>query len=125
MSGYYADYMKEMEKYKVPNIVVTVEDVVIVPLYRSSAECYVQVRLHNTTLLEADISGYRLKVKVGDKGQVFGGIHEKDIVQAINNKLRTTHFDKNQIDAHQSQCPSRGIDSTIPGIPFLAGFDSN
>lgn len=29
---------------------------------------------------------FTIKVKVGDKGQVFGGIHEKDIAEAINNK---------------------------------------
>ena len=44
---------------------------------------------------------FSLKVKVGDKGQIFGGIHEKDIVAAINSK---TNFgiDKSQITEHTS-----------------------
>jgi large subunit ribosomal protein L9 len=42
---------------------------------------------------------FTLKVKVGDKGQVFGGIHEKDIAQVINANLKT-NIVKSQIDAH-------------------------
>lgn len=38
---------------------------------------------------------FTLKVKVGDKGQVFGGVHEKDIVDVINQKMNS------QIDRHQ------------------------
>jgi large subunit ribosomal protein L9 len=30
---------------------------------------------------------FNLQVKVGDKGQVFGSIHEKDIAEIINKKL--------------------------------------
>jgi large subunit ribosomal protein L9 len=39
---------------------------------------------------------FTIKVKVGDKGQIFGGAHEKDIVSAINTKLGTD-FEKNTI----------------------------
>jgi large subunit ribosomal protein L9 len=42
---------------------------------------------------------FTVKVKVGDKGQVFGGVHEKDIIAAIRQKLKT-ELDKSQIDAH-------------------------
>ena len=49
--------------------------------------------------LQADLEKrtFTLKVKVGDKGQIFGGIKDKDIAQAINNKLNTT-LEKNQIE---------------------------
>lgn len=30
---------------------------------------------------------FTLKVKVGEKGQVFGGVHEKDIAKAISDKM--------------------------------------
>lgn len=43
---------------------------------------------------------FTLKVKVGDKGQVFGGIHEKDIAGAINEKMNL-QFEKNQIELPQ------------------------
>lgn len=33
---------------------------------------------------------FTVAVKVGDKGQIFGGAHEKDIIAAINAKLNTT-----------------------------------
>jgi len=39
---------------------------------------------------------FAVKVKVGDKGQIFGGVHEKDIIQAINSKLGSA-LDKSQI----------------------------
>ncbi len=38
-----------------------------------------------------------LKVNVGDKGQIFGGIHEKEIAKAISDKLKTT-IEKNQVE---------------------------
>ncbi len=40
---------------------------------------------------------FSLQVKVGDKGQVFGGVHEKDIAQVISKKTGTT-IDKHQVD---------------------------
>ncbi len=43
---------------------------------------------------------FTLKVKVGDKGQVFGGVHEKDIAAVINGKLNS-NLDKGQIDTHR------------------------
>ena len=39
---------------------------------------------------------FTIKVKVGDKGQIFGGAHEKDILQAINAKLGS-NFEKSSI----------------------------
>ncbi len=40
---------------------------------------------------------FTIKVKVGDKGQVFGGIHEKEIAKAITDKMGLD-IDKNQIE---------------------------
>ncbi|MDR3642227.1 MAG: 50S ribosomal protein L9 [Candidatus Doudnabacteria bacterium] len=37
-----------------------------------------------------------LKVKVGDKGQVFGGVHEKDIAEAVSKKISIT-VDRSQV----------------------------
>lgn len=42
---------------------------------------------------------FTLKVKVGDKGQLFGGVNEKDIIKAINSKLKAT-LDKSQVEGH-------------------------
>lgn len=30
---------------------------------------------------------FSVKVKVGDKGQIFSGVHEKDIMSAVNSKM--------------------------------------
>ncbi len=43
---------------------------------------------------------FTIHVKVGDKGQIFGGAHEKDIVTAINAKMNTT-FDKHNVHIKQ------------------------
>lgn len=40
---------------------------------------------------------FTVKVKVGDKGQVFGGVHEKDIAKVISDKISHT-IEKNQIE---------------------------
>ena len=40
---------------------------------------------------------FTLKVKVGDKGQVFGGVHEKDIAAAISDKMNHP-IEKSQIE---------------------------
>ena len=37
------------------------------------------------------------KVKVGDKGQIFSGVHEKDVVSAINSKTGL-NLEKNQVE---------------------------
>lgn len=40
---------------------------------------------------------FTVEVKVGDKGQIFGGAHEKDIITVINAKLNT-NFDKHSVE---------------------------
>jgi large subunit ribosomal protein L9 len=42
---------------------------------------------------------FTIKVKVGDKGQVFSGVHEKDIIRAIFQKTKIT-LDKSNIATH-------------------------
>ena len=39
---------------------------------------------------------FTIKVKMGDKGQIFGGVHEKDIAKAVSNKMGTK-IEKNQV----------------------------
>ncbi len=51
----------------------------------------------NKTELEKRI--FTVKVKTGDKGQLFGGVHEKDIAASIYQKTKI-QLDKSQINAH-------------------------
>lgn len=44
---------------------------------------------------------FTVKVKTGDKGQIFGGVHEKDIAAAIYQKTKI-ELDKANIDSHKS-----------------------
>lgn len=43
---------------------------------------------------------FTVKVKTGDKGQIFGGVHEQDIARAIFQKTKI-HLEKSQIGAHK------------------------
>lgn len=52
------------------------------------------------TKAELERRTFTVKVKTGDKGQVFGGVHEKDIAAAIYQKTKLT-VEKSQIDAHK------------------------
>lgn len=40
---------------------------------------------------------FQIKVKVGDKGQVFGGLHEKDVAKFVAGKMGI-NIDKSQLD---------------------------
>ncbi len=42
---------------------------------------------------------YTLKVKAGDKGQIFGGIQVADIIKAVKDQAKV-ELDKSQIDFH-------------------------
>lgn len=46
---------------------------------------------------EIEKRSFSLRVKVGDKGQIFGGVHEKEIAGIISARLGTT-IEKNQIE---------------------------
>ena len=39
---------------------------------------------------------FKISLKVGDKGQIFSSVHDKDIAHAINAKLKI-HLDRHQI----------------------------
>lgn len=43
---------------------------------------------------------FTVKIKTGDKGQIFGGVHEKDIAAAVFQKTKI-QLDKSQISAHK------------------------
>ncbi len=43
---------------------------------------------------------FTVKIKTGDKGQIFGGVHEKDIASAIFQKTKI-QLDKSQIGANK------------------------
>ncbi len=40
---------------------------------------------------------FMVKVKVGDKGQIFSGVHEKDVISSINSKMSFS-LEKNQVE---------------------------
>ena len=40
---------------------------------------------------------FTIKVKVGEKGQIFSGVHEKDVVKAVNDKM-SLGLEKNQVE---------------------------
>jgi large subunit ribosomal protein L9 len=44
---------------------------------------------------------FTIKVKTGDKGQIFGGVNEKDIIRAIFQKTKI-NLEKKQITAHHA-----------------------
>ncbi len=56
-----------------------------------------KIRDFNSKLkTDLDKRTFTIAVKVGDKDQIFGSVHEKDVQQAINNKLGTA-IEKHQI----------------------------
>lgn len=63
------------------------------------AEAKHQKEISQLQSLKADLEKrvFAVKVKVGDKGQIFSGVHEKDVIKVINDVMRTT-LDKNQVD---------------------------
>lgn len=54
----------------------------------------------NDAKKELEKRTFTVKVKTGDKGQIFGGVHEKDIAAAIFQKTKIK-LDKSQIGAHK------------------------
>lgn len=53
-------------------------------------------KLHS---LKADLEKriFSVKVKVGDKGQIFSGVHEKDVAKALNDATKG-NLEKNQVE---------------------------
>lgn len=66
---------------------------------KKEAESKKNKEIERTQKLKQDLEKrtFKLKVKVGEKGQVFSGVHEKDILKAINEDLGL-ELEKNQID---------------------------
>ncbi len=58
-----------------------------------------QKQILNAQSLKQDLEKktFSVKVKVGAKGQIFGAVHEKEIVVAVNSK-HSTEFEKSQIE---------------------------
>lgn len=59
---------------------------------------------------------FKVKVKVGEKGQVFGGVHEKDVAKAVSEKMEM-EVGKSQVELsgalkdlgiHQARLKLRG-----------------
>lgn len=57
-------------------------------------------KLH-TNKAELERRTFTVKVKVGNKGQIFAGVHEKDIADAIYQKTKIK-VEKHQIGAHKT-----------------------
>ena len=55
--------------------------------------------IEKLSAIKADLEKrtFTVKVKVGDKGQVFSGVHDKDIVSILNSKMSLS-LQKNQVD---------------------------
>ncbi len=63
-------------------------------LVKESKEASAKIARENEKLknlkTELEKRTFRLQVKVGDKGQIFGGVHEKEIANAVNAKLNSS-----------------------------------
>ena len=59
-----------------------------------------QLKVAESHKAELERRIFTVRVKTGDKGQIFGGVHEKDIAAAIYQKTKI-ELDKSQIDAHK------------------------
>jgi len=64
---------------------------------------------------------FTVKVKVGDKGQVFGGVHEKDIALVISDKMNHG-IDKNQIEI---SAPIKQVGEHIAKVRLSQGITAS
>ncbi len=64
---------------------------------------------------------FTIKVKVGDKGQIFGSVHEKDISSSISSKLNYP-LEKNQIAIEN---PIKQIGEHLVKIKLGGGISAN
>lgn len=63
---------------------------------------------------------FNLTVKVGDKGQIFGGVHEKDVADAVNGKL-SLNLDKRQVEI---AAPIKSLGNHQVKISFPGGLSA-
>lgn len=66
---------------------------------QKEAEAKHQKQLSKLAALKVELEKrtFVVKVKVGDKGQIFSGVHEKDIARAIKEKM-DVELEKNQFE---------------------------
>lgn len=74
-----------------------------------------------TIKAELEKSTFSLQVKVGEQGQVFGGVHEKEIAEAINKKL-ALNIDRHQIEI---SAPIKQIGPHKARLKFVGGLTAN
>lgn len=69
---------------------------------KADAEAKKDRKIEKSKNLKADIEKktFTVKVNVGDKGQIFGGVHEKDIISVVNEKMGTAF---NKVDLKLSE----------------------
>jgi len=76
----------------------------------SKERTHKQVRLREQIVnnkFELEKRIFTIKIKAGDKGQIYGGVHEKDIIDAIHQKTKIM-LQKHQVDAHKT-IKERGV----------------
>ena len=60
-----------------------------------------QISKFETWKKELEKRTFTIKVKIGNKGQIFGGVHEKDIIDAVYQKTKI-ELEKSQFDSLKS-----------------------
>lgn len=60
-----------------------------------------EIKKFNDWKHELEKRTFTIKVKVGPKGQIFSGVHEKDIIAAVYQKTKI-ELEKSQIFAHRN-----------------------
>lgn len=68
--------------------------------------------------LEIEKKQFNLKVKVGDKGQFFGSIQEKDIAKAISEKMQIV-LEKHQVEI---ETPIKALGDHLVGVKLGPGL---
>ncbi len=79
--------------------VATVDITARVEKEKKEAEAKYQKELSKLQALKQDLEKrtFTVKVKVGEKGQIFSGVHEKDVVKAINDIMKS-NIEKSQTE---------------------------
>lgn len=80
-----------------------------------------EIKKLQTLKAEMEKRIFTVKIKVGDKGQVFGGIHEKDIASSISSKLNHP-MEKNQVEI---SAPIKEIGEHSVKIKLGGGISAN
>ncbi len=70
---------------------------------------------------ELEKKTFALSVKVGEQGQIFGGVHEKDIAEVINAKLPGA-VQHNQVEVNQ---PIKALGEHAVKVKLSQGISAN